>query len=762
MKNYTIVTCAETLAQLYAHIEEFDYFAFDTETTGLNVRKDKVIGFSICGKIGTAFYMPLTTWDKSSSQLVPIWGQMDFENVLEKLGEKELLMWNGSYDVRIVKNNFNIDLTNSLLADVMLMKHTVDEEGEFGLKKVAIQLQEELGLDMETAANEEQLRLKENVAANGGSTTKTNYEMYKADLNVMGEYACSDADLTLRIAEYYKQKVEQEGQEEFLYDIEPMPLLKEVTITMEEKGIRLDLAKIEATKVALTLDMQELEKSILSQLNAIPEVSTWIKRKSLEEFPPKNKGSFAQAVCKHYNFDLPKTPAGKFSITAKTIQTLRPCRGSAFLLGNEDLLPEIAEKISWDLFVKSGQSEININSKQQLGQIVFDCLGIKPLTKTEKGAPQFNDDLIQHLVEVRHITWARDLSNYNKLVKISGTYIDRFLDEQESGRFYPSFNQHRTISGRYGSNLQQLPRPKEEGELDEIVLKYINVIREFFITDEGRAFVDVDYESLEPHVFSHVSNDDGLRDIFRNGHDFYSTIAIKTEKLIGVSADKKAENYLGKINKPKRQSAKGYSLGVPYGMKAFALGKTLGISTQEAEKLIEGYLSGFPELRAWMDRSEEQAQQYGFVKSETGRVRHLPKVKALYNKHGDELLEFMYRKKLTSQLSSKMGYLQAKEQVQNWYMDYKNGLNNAKNFQIQSLAASIVNLAAIAINRKFKELKIDAWVALNIHDQLVVDVPQDRAKECAAIVQDIMENNYKISIPLKAPAAIGYNLKDAH
>ncbi len=753
-KNYIIVTDTDKLSQLEKHISDFDYFAFDTETTGLNVRKDRVIGLSVSGKIGTAFYLPLLTWDKASSMLVPVWGREKFVDILNKLAQKDLLMWNGSYDIRIVKNDFGIDLTNALLADVMLMKHTVDEEGEFGLKKVAIQLQAELGLDMETAANEEQIRLKGNVSANGGSTTKDNYEMYKADLEVMGEYACSDADLTLRIAEYYRVKLEQEGQEDFLYDVEPMPLLKGVTIKMEEKGIRLDLPKIEATRAAIVSDMAKLEKTVLDQLNALREVQDWKRKKAMEEFPPKATGSFAQAVVEHFGFDLPKTPAGKFSITAKNVGALRPCIASGFLLGNSELLSADVDSISWKLFCKSGDDKININSKQQLGQIVFNCLGIKPLTKTEKGAPQFNDDLIQHLVEVQKITWARDLSNYNKLTKILGTYIDRFLDEQENGRFYPSFNQHRTISGRYGSNLQQLPRPKEEGELDEIVLKYINVIREFFITDEGRAFVDVDYESLEPHVFAHVSNDDGLKDIFRNGHDFYSTIAIKTEKLTGASADKKAENYLGKINKPKRQSAKAYSLGVPYGMRGYALGKTLGVSTKEADVLIEGYLSGFPNLREWMDNSEWQAQNYGFVKSETGRVRHLPKVKEIYKKHGHQLLDFMYKKKLESRFG--------KEQVQIWYMDYKNGLNNAKNFQIQSLAASIVNLAAIAINKKFKEMKIDAWVALNIHDQLVVDVPEERAKECAAIVQDIMENNYKISIPLKAPAAIGHNLKEAH
>lgn len=754
MKKYTIVTDTEKLAQLESHIDNFLYFAFDTETTGVNVRKDKVIGLSVSGAIGEAYYLPLLTWDKTFHCLRPVWQRGVFEGILLKLARKELLMWNASFDVRIVKNDFGIDLAPSLLADVMLMKHTVEEEGEFSLKGVAIQLQSVLGMDMETAANEEQIRLKENVAANGGTTTKGNFEMYKADLEVMGEYACADADLTLRIAEHYKQKLEQEGLEEFFYDEEAMPLYTSVTIPMEERGIRLDLPKIHATRAALVEDMARLESSILGQLDALPEVQEWKRRKALELYPPKNKGAFAQAVCEYYELDLPKTAAGKYSLTEKNLKALRPFCATGFLLGTSNLPEEVSQFISLQLYAQNDGDKINILSKQQMGQIVFDCLGIKPLSKTDKGAPQFNDEMIQYLAEECKFPWAVDLSNYNKLSKNLGTNIDRFLEEQEDGIFYPNFFQHRTISGRFGSNIQQLPRPKEDGELDPIVLKYNNVIREFFISGEGRVFIDSDYESLEPHVFAHVSGDEGLRDIFRKGHDFYSTIAIATEKMQGVSADKKADNYLGKVNKPARQKSKAYSLGVPYGMTAFALGKTLGVSTEEAQELIDGYLDGFPNLKKWMEDSRYQAKHYGFVRSEAGRVRHLPRVKELYKKHGDQLLNFMYRKKLEARFG--------KDEVQNAYRDYKNGLNNSCNFQIQSLSASIVNKASIAITKEFKQKNIDGWIAANIHDQIIVNVPEDRVEECKEIVERCMKTTTKLSLELKAPPSVAKNWKDGH
>jgi DNA polymerase-1 len=298
--------------------------------------------------------------------------------------------------------------------------------------------------------------------------------------------------------------------------------------------------------------------------------------------------------------------------------------------------------------------------------------------------------------------------------------------------------------------------------IDEIVLKYSNQVRGFFIAGNGRKFIDNDYESLEPHVFAHVSGDDGLKDIFRKGHDFYSTIAIATEKMEGVSADKKADNYLGKVDKVVRQFAKAYCLGVPYGMSAFALGMTLGISTEEAAKLIDAYLSAYPELKKWMLKSENQAKYDGFVTSEIGRVRHLPLVKSIHAKHGDKLLDFKYRASLIKKQSKRLGKEEATKIISGMYKDYKNGVNNAKNFQIQSLSASIVNLAAIEINREFIRRGIDGWVALQIHDQLVMNVPEEKAEECRVFVQDIMENNYKLSIKLKAPAEIGNSLLDAH
>lgn len=394
----------------------------------------------------------------------------------------------------------------------------------------------------------------------------------------------------------------------------------------------------------------------------------------------------------------------------------------------------------------------NIQSKDQMGDIAFNALGIKPLSATKKGKAQFDDDLIQSIAD-QH-SWASKLRIYGKLLKIKSTYMDRFLDAQEEGRYYFYYKQHGTVSGRYGSDAQQLPRPKEEDEDHPIVVEYTNLVRAFFISEQGNSFIDCDYESLEPHVFAHVSGDEGLKDIFRNNWDFYSTIAIKTEHLYQYSPDKKAENFLRKHAPALRNKAKAYALGIPYGMGAYALGKTIDIPQKKAQVLVDGYLNGFPALKQWMEDSKTQAQTLGYVKTQVGRIRHLDKVKKIYETLGDAITDWQLRNMLSKQYG--------KDKVTKIYRDYVNGINNSRNVQIQGLSASIVNRAAIAINRELKNRGINGWVCAQIHDQIVTEVPEEHAKVCAQIVQDCMENTTKISINLKAPAAIGKNWKEAH
>jgi DNA polymerase-1 len=254
-----------------------------------------------------------------------------------------------------------------------------------------------------------------------------------------------------------------------------------------------------------------------------------------------------------------------------------------------------------------------------------------------------------------------------------------------------------------------------------------------------------------------------LQEIFNKEHDFYSTVAIRTEKLNeqtdkypdGVSADTKAPNFLKKLDAPKRNQAKGYSLGIAYGMSAYALAMSLGVSKEEGKKLHEGYLKGFPGVAKWIDDSREKFKRDGFIRNEVGRIRHLDKGKAVYDVFGESIMDWKMRKDLERDYG--------KAQVLQWYRDYKNALNNCLNYQLQSLAASVVNRAALVINKKFKELGIKGVVVAQIHDQLVMKVPADKADECLDWIQDLMENTTKMrGVTLKAPPEVATNLADGH
>lgn len=766
-KQYKIILSGEDLQELTQYVNDYTLFAYDTETTGLNVRSDKVVGFSLTAVIGTGYYFPLYNWTGEELVKMPLYSEG--LEILEMLKDKDLIMHNASYDVRITKNSLGVDLIGGLVADTVLMKHTVDEEPPFGLKDIAIKLQKLLKLDMSTEANIEQLEMRESIKRNGGKVSPKNMEIYKAELKYLGRYACSDTDLTLRIFDYYYKKLEDEGMLEFFFDVEVMPLCREVTIPMEENGIKLDIPKIKQYEYEISKDLVSLEADIQAELEPIAgeAISTLINKKC----PISHKGRFAQKLAEKYSLNLPKTKAGKYSVTTKNLEAARTEENSEvvdYLLGNTSFSLSFGHELyqmQRELFLEiTGQQYlINISSKQQLCQIFYDSLGEVPTNKTPTGNPQMNEDALKDL-STKYKS-AELLLIYNKLNKIKSAYIDRLLREHENGYFYPTFKQFGTISGRYGSDLQQLPRPvdkEDEDKFHPLELKYRNVVREFFICKPGKLFIDADYESLEPHVFADDSGDDALLDVFRKGYDLYSTISIQADPLLEgkreqYSADKKADNYLKKHEPGIRQRGKAYTLGIRYGMKAFKLKHTLNVEIEEAEEIIENYFKAFPGLKKAMNKYLWSAKKYGKVQSTYGRIRHMPEARKIYAAFGEEILDPLKGRTLAKKRGMNESEIkQIRKRMQNY-------LNNALNFPIQSASASIVNRAAIAINRKFAEEGIDGLVIAQVHDQLLMEVKENQIDRAKEIVKECMENTTKLKyLELKAPPEVSKNFKEGH
>ena len=771
-KSYKIVKSKEDVLELMKHIESSEVIAYDTETNSLNMRKGAIVGWSVSGEVGMGYYLPTLIWNPETQTLDEFvidgtGAHKISKTLLPMLKGKKLVMHNASFDTRFTKNYYGIDLLEDLWIDTALLVHTVYEEGAFGfgnpfgLKSIAIMNQKELGLDVEEDANKEQIELKESIKANGGEITKVNFEIFKADLEILGKYAAADTDLTLRICYLYLERLKDEGLEDFFFNEEVMPIYKEVTVPMEEYGVDLDIDLLNRTNEEIKADLEKNRKIVMESLLKIPEAKNWVIDTSLQEYPPRNKGNWAQELVKMFSVNLPRSEkTGKFSLTQKLIESLEeedcPTNVKNFLLSGDldHLEANDILRISTNLWKEKNDGEyINIQSKKHLGEIVFKYIGEKAISKTSKGQDQFDMGMLEELS--KKYEWAENLRIYNKLLKIKSTYVDRFLEGAEDGRYYFYFKQNGTVSGRYGSDAQQLPKPKEDGEDAPIIVRYTNLVRAFLVAGPGRKIIDSDYESLEPHCFASVSGDEKLRDIFNKGHDFYSTVAIQTERLDNVSADKKADNYLKKVDPVKRNQAKAYSLGIAYGMEAYALGKTLDIPTKEAEKLVEGYLNGFPELKEWRVNSREQVKEYGFIKNKVGRIRHLPKVMRVQEKFGEKILDWRFRKELEQRYD--------RDKVMKVYRDYRNGLNNCLNFQLQSLAAAVVNRAAVQINRKAKEMGIDAVVQAQVHDQLIINVREDQAEIFAPVVQKLMEETTQLEgVTLKAPPEISNNWRDGH
>lgn len=732
-------------------IEFNENLAFDVETTGTNKRKDTVIGFGISGKDPdksnryVGYYICVYSWDASSNKLQPADNRAQTIEILELLKSKKLTTWNGAFDISITANSLGINLIDALHCDGMLLAHTVNEnEFDYRLKGFGKRI-------FGASATDEEEELKAEVLALGGKWTQENKEMFKASPATLAKYCIADCVLTNQLVDHFLPKLAEQGLTEFFFEHETMPLYKHFTIPAENNGIRLDMPLLTTARQEIQQDIDQLEAKILAEINdKLGLFKAWLMAKN---YPPSRTGAFAQGFCVVRGLDLPKTKSGAPSLTAKNISALPNGYEKQVLLQEERMKPEDVQAVQEYLWATDGKPWFNLQSKHHLKKLFFDTLKEEPLSRTPTGQPQADDEFLE--VMAGKYSWANLLRTYNRLQKLKSTYMDRFLDAAEDGRFYPSFQQHRTSTGRLAGDLQQLPRPVESPQQSDIVAKYQNLIRAFFIADEGWTFVDDDYESAEPRVFAHVSNEQSLRNIFSAGHDFYSTICIATEALADFSADKKAPNYLGKLAKEKRQSAKVYSLGIPYGLTGYKLQYELNIPLKQAEALVAGYLAGFPNLHAEMKKAHQEVLQNGFVRNEAGRIRHLERAQEIYAQYGSVILDDLELWKKFNDMSGL--YARAKQHRR----ELKNLLNAAFNFKVQGLVANIISRATIAVAKAYKEQGLQAKVIANIHDELIVHCPVHEAEIAGKILQEKMENSWSMTVPMIAKPSFGQNFRDA-
>jgi DNA polymerase-1 len=354
----------------------------------------------------------------------------------------------------------------------------------------------------------------------------------------------------------------------------------------------------------------------------------------------------------------------------------------------------------------AGES-FNINSPPQLARILFDKLLLPAIKRNPKTrTPSTAVEVLEELALIHELPSL--ILQWRALQKLKGTYIDALpqLVDPDTGRIHTSFNQAVAATGRLSSsdpNLQNIPIRTELGR----------EIRRAFIAEPGHLLISADYSQIELRVLAHMAGDEVLIDAFQRGDDIHDQTALK---VFGPSSGLSVHEL--------RRRAKIINYALLYGKTSFTLAKDIGVSQEAAEEFIQAYFSGFPRVRAFIDRTLDEARVSGFVKTMFGRRRLVP------------------------DLLSRNGQIRmAAERA-------------AVNMPIQGSAADIMKKAMIAVHAALEPIE-GARMILTVHDELLFEVPRKQVEELAALVQDRMENAATLAVPLTVDVGIGENWRDA-
>ncbi|MBR5393443.1 MAG: DNA polymerase I, partial [Prevotella sp.] len=594
--NYKLVENEKDAEDLYDFLRTNEILVLDTETTSTNPIDAELVGLSFAVKENEAFYVAIPSNRQEAEKYVNIFKPLYENPKILKIGQ------NIKYDLEVLRN-YGVELKGALW-DTMIAHYLIQPELRHNMDYMA-----------ETLLNYKTIHIDELIGPKG----KNQKSMRDLPPTLVYEYACEDADVTLKLKNVLEPKLKESGVEHLFYDIE-MPLVP-VLAEMEMNGVCIDTDSLNETSKIFTNRMQELEQRI---------------------------------------YEL----AGE---------------------------------------------QFNIASPKQVGDILFGKMKIidKP-KKTKTGQFVTNEEVLMQLKHKSEIV--EDILNHRGLKKLLGTYIDALpkLINPRTGHIHTSFNQTITATGRLSSsdpNLQNIPIRGEDGK----------EIRKAFIPEPGCLFFSADYSQIELRVMAHLSQDENMMNVFREGKDLHAATAATIYK-----------KEINDVSRDERTKSKRANFGIIYGITVFGLAERLDISRDEAKQLIDGFFQTFPQVHQYMEASKQKAREKGYAETVFHRRRYLPDI----NSHNATVRNFAER--------------------------------NAINAPIQGSAADIIKVAMIRIFNSFKAEGIKSKMILQVHDELNFSVYPEEKEIVERIVIEEMQNAFPLSVPLVADSGFGQNWLEAH
>ena len=363
------------------------------------------------------------------------------------------------------------------------------------------------------------------------------------------------------------------------------------------------------------------------------------------------------------------------------------------------------EQVLTRIHMETGSTSFNPNSPKQLGEMLFDTMGLPHGKKTQRG---WSTDA-ETLEALRDYPLVEDILQYRAYQKLNSTYVEGLLKViAEDGRIHTRFNQTEARTGRLSSdnpNLQNIPIRTELG----------SQLRAYFVARPGCVLVDADYSQIELRILAHVTGDEHMQQAFLTGEDIHRSTAAK---IYGLP--------LEQVTPRLRSSAKAINFGIMYGKGAYSLAKDIGVSVKEADAFLKNYLAAFPKVSGYMDKTIADAKAVGYVSTLFGRRRALPEL-----------------------ASSNFNVRSSGERM-------------ARNTPIQGTAADVIKLAMVRVWKRLRDEKMESRLILTVHDELIVEAPQAEAEKAAQILREEMEGCVQYAVPLSTDVHAGKNWLEAH